>query len=315
MSAQIPNLEKFGLSKSLGFLSDERPLESFTNSYFAAWDDISGTLPQDIRSHEIGDKVRRLPILDGTKLVTELQYRRAYVALAFIIHGYTWAGSADGKPLGEIPPQLADPFLHVCDHLGLQPVLSYAGLCLWNWAAIGGSGSASGGFPDLGQMKSMATFTGTRGEDAFYHVPVLIEAEGGPLVSLLLNAVAAADDSNDAFVIKALNDSAETLVRMGAHLPKMYPVLDAQHFYHTIRPYFGAGVGNEDKGLPRGVVFQRSNGIEEEVKCIAGTAGQSAFFQFLDLVLGVEHKKPEDAKETFFQVRGLKDSAGFKSMD
>lgn len=303
MAATVPNLEKFGLSKTLGFLSDESPLQSFPNPYFAPWDQIASTLPDDIASHAISHKIHDLSILSTSKLVTELEFRRAYVVLAFTIHGYTWGASKDGTPVGEIPPQLAEPFLAVCDHLGLEPVLSYAGLCLWNWASPSDDGNTKGRFPDLAQMKSMASFTGTRGEDAFYHVPVLIEAEGGPLVSRLLNAVAAAEDSDSQFVIKALNDAADTFVRMGTHLPKMYSVLDADMFYHTLRPFFGAGSGNEDKGLPRGVVFQKTDGSQQEVKCIAGTAGQSSLFQFLDLVLGVEHKKPEHAKETFFQVR------------
>lgn len=306
MAAKVPNLEKFGLSKTLGFLSDDSPLQSFPNLYFAPWDEIASTLPDDITSHDIKRKIRDLPILSSSKLITELEFRRAYVVLAFIIHGYIWGASEDGKPVAEIPPQLAEPFLTVCNHLGLEPVLSYAGLCLWNWAAVNDERNMEGGFPDLVQMKSTASFTGSRGEDAFYHVPVLTEAEGGPLVSLLLNAVAAAEDSNVEFVIKALNDAADTFIRMGSHLPKMYAVLDADMFYHTLRPFFGAGSGNEDKGLPRGVVFQRSDGSEQEVNCIAGTAGQSSLFQFVDLVLGVEHKKPEHAKETFFQVsKGL----------
>jgi indoleamine 2,3-dioxygenase len=303
MATAIPNLEKFGLSKTLGFLSDERPLKSFPNSYFAPWDQLVATLPEDTGSHEIGHKVRQLPILDSSKLTTELEYRRAYVVLAFIIHGYIWSGSADGKPLSEIPPSLSEPFLPVCEHLGLQPVLSYAGLCLWNWAARGDNDRAHAPPPGFVDMMSVASFTGTRGEDAFYYVPVMTEVEGGPMVSLLLHAVAAAQESDAALVANALNKTADMLGLMVNHLPNLTSVLDPDEFYHKLRPFFGAGSGNEDKGLPRGVVFRKSDGSELEVKCIAGTAGQSALFQFLDMVLGVEHKKPEGAKETFFQVQ------------
>ncbi|KAK2608485.1 Indoleamine 2,3-dioxygenase [Conoideocrella luteorostrata] len=302
MAAQVVNLGKFGLSKTLGFLSDERPLRSFSNPYFTPWDDINVELPELIASHAIYDKVQQLPLLSSSELSTELEFRRAYVVLAFTIHGYIWSGSKDGQPLDQVPPQLAEPFLAVCESIGLRPVLSYAGLCLWNWSTCNRADeSVQAGFPDLPQMQSISSFTGTRGEDAFYHVPVLNEAEGGPLVSLLLNAVAAPKAADAPFVTHALHDAADAFVRMGTHLPKLHSVLDADMFYHILRPFFSAGSGMEDKGLPRGVVFQMRDGSQHNVKYVGGSAGQSALFQFLDMVLGVEHQKPDNAKESFFE--------------
>ncbi|KAG8427504.1 hypothetical protein J3459_006681 [Metarhizium acridum] len=87
---------------------------------------------------------------------------------------------------------------------------------------------------------------------------------------------------------------------MEAHLPKLYSVLDANSFYHGLRPFFGAGSANEDTGLPRNRL-PKSDRSELRVKCIAVTTRQGALFQFLDLVLGVEHEKPKGAKEIFVQ--------------
>lgn len=146
------------------------------------------------------------------------------------------------------------------------------------------------------------------GETDFNLVPVLIEAEGGPLVRLLLDAVVAGaaggGDEVSKPVQRALEICAETIGRMRKHLAKLYSTLDADFFYHRLRPFLSGGKGMEAKGLPRGFVFQRRDGSEREVKCIGGSAAQSSLFQFLDLVLGVEHVSTGDGdSETLFRVR------------
>lgn len=88
----------------------------------------------------------------------------------------------------------------------------------------------------------MASSTGTRGEDAFCHVPVLVEAEGRPPVSMLLNAIAAAKDANPLFVIRALKLRPSSLInaRMSQHLKlldsthtvRRTPMLDHRHPGH-----------------------------------------------------------------------------------
>jgi len=64
-------------------------------------------------------------------------------------------------------------------------------------------------------------------------------------------------------------------------LMKLFPVLDAQMFFHELRPFLSGG--------EEGMVFQKSDGKEIKVKCVGGSAAQSSLFQFLDLVFGVEH--------------------------
>jgi len=65
---------------------------------------------------------------------------------------------------------------------------------------------------------------------------------------------------------------------------------------------YAGGKGAVDKGLPSGMVFQRSDGSEEAAQCIGGSAAQSSLFPFLDSVLGVKHDEPGDGKESVFQV-------------
>jgi indoleamine 2,3-dioxygenase len=224
------------------------------------------------------------------------------VLLGFLIHAYVWGGPKDNGPLETVPPQLAEPYIAVCERLGTEPVLSYAGLCLWNWEAKGGASSSPSAFYELEDLQPLGCFTGTTGEAAFHHVPVLIEAEGGPLIPLLLSAVAAIERNDADRITKALIESTETIERMKKHLPKLYTKLEADMFYHTLRPFLAGGKGMEDKGLPRGFVFQRRDGTEQQVRCIGGSAAQSSLFQFLDIVLGVQHEPTAGNKETLFEV-------------
>lgn len=298
LTTELPNLQDFGISQSRGFLSDESPLTAFADPYFHAWDLLATSLPSLVSTHAIRREIQTLPLLDASRLATDLEHQRAYVVLAFLIHAFVWTGDseAENKPEPVVPPQLAGPFLYVCEKVGLQPVLSYAGLCIWNWQVDDGVTSDGNGFLALEQLRAVGSFTGSRGEDAFYHVPVLVEAEGGPLIHLLLSAIQNGDSES---LISALVAAGVTLTRMTRHLPKLYPVLDADMFYNTLRPFLAGGKDLPPRG---GVVFQKSDGTEEVVACIGGSAAQSSLFQFLDVVLGTEHKAGPGVQRTLFEV-------------
>lgn len=298
------DLEKYGLSRSLGFLSDSTPPASFSDSRFSRWDELVNNLPELISSKSLRHEINDLPQLDVSELSTVADQRRAYVVLAFLVHGYVWMDLPHeiDQDAAIVPPQLAEPFLAICRRVGMEPVLSYAGLCLWNWSAHGATSPLASADFELEGLTSLGSFTGTRAEDAFYHVPVLVEAEGGPLVSLLADAVQSCEHNDVHLVTQALRQCAETISRMKSHLPKLYSTLEAGMFYHQLRPFLSGGKGMENKGLPRGFVFRRDDGSCQEVKCAGGSAAQSSLFQYLDLVLGVKHESSSDTAENLFQV-------------
>lgn len=305
MTTPPPNLEDYGLSDSFGFLSDSKPSTSFDDASFSAWDDLINSLHELISSKSLRSRVHNLPQLDVCKLASEADQRRAYVVLAFLVHAYVWMDLplAPSPGAAFIPPQLAEPFLGICEQVGMEPVLSYAGLCLWNWSTREESLTPDGKGLVLDNLKTLASFTGTRGEDAFYHVPVLIEADGGHLVSLLCGAIKHAQDGDLASVTQALRQTAHTIDRLRDHLPKLFSSLDADFFFHQLRPYLSGGKGMETSGLPRGFVFQKADGSSQEVRCVGGSAAQSSLFQFLDLILGVRHESSGNAGESLFEVR------------
>lgn len=300
---KLPNLEAFGISRTRGFLSDDRPLASFNNTYYAKWDALLARLPHLLSSHELANEIHGLPVLEIAMLSSEPDFRRAYVVLGFLIQGLVWGETRQGKAVENIPPQLSEPFLAVCQHLGMAPVLSYAGASLWNWTAAKHCPAGTDiTFHDLLQLRSLGSFTESFDERAFCLVPVLVEAEGGPLIQLLLRAVTACDRGNASFVIDALNRTADILVHMRDHLSKLFSMMDADRFYHEIRPFFRGSKNMERDGLPNGILFHNRDGSQLSVRCVGASAGQSALFQFLDIVLGIKHENTVYCQEAQFQV-------------
>jgi indoleamine 2,3-dioxygenase len=290
---ELPNPSDSGISPKVGFLSPHPPARSFKDSYYEPWDSIIPDLSSLIKSGELNKRIQKLPLLSIDRLHDEVEYRRAYVILAFLAHAHVWQNNE--APNENIPSQIAEPFLDVCQHLGMEPVVSYAGLCSWNWQIRNGGGM------ELENLDTIASFTGTRGEAAFYHVPVLVEYHGGHLIHLLIDAIRAASANERTTVLQAFKETSEAIVRMGDQFPKFHSTLDAKMFYHLHRPFMAGGRGMEEKGLPRGMVFQKRDGSEIAHKLVGGSASQSSLFPFLDYALGVHHV--ENAE--FFEVTRL----------
>lgn len=87
-------------------------------------------------------RILRLPVLSTgvmhlfpeteTQLsIPELQ--RAYVVLSFLAHGYLIGIAKHDEIISILPPQIAIPWFNVSHQLGVKPVISYAGVDLWNW--------------------------------------------------------------------------------------------------------------------------------------------------------------------------------------
>lgn len=93
MLPPVPNPSDFGITSDYGFLPPELPLEILPDTYYAKWENIIGNLHHLILSKRLQSVVDRLPILSVTHLQTDAEWRRAYVILVFILHGYVWGGN------------------------------------------------------------------------------------------------------------------------------------------------------------------------------------------------------------------------------
>ena len=85
------SLKKFGITRN-AFIPDQTPLPALTNSYYEPWELIVQHLASSIRDHTLKSQVDRLPVLSASYLTGEAEWRRAYVVLCFLAHGYIWGG-------------------------------------------------------------------------------------------------------------------------------------------------------------------------------------------------------------------------------
>lgn len=195
-----------------------------------------------------------------------------------------------------VPQPLSIPFLHVCKHLELPPVATYAGVCLWNFKRI----FCDEPIGSLDNLSTLVTFTGSLDESWFYLISVAIEARGAPLLPLMLNAIAAARVNNSKIVTECLYTLAERLDELGTLLQRMYENCDPHIFYHRIRPFLAGSKNMADAGLPNGVIYEDGSGRETYNQYGGGSNAQSSLIQFFDIVLGVEHRPTGDKRiETF----------------
>lgn len=93
MLAPIPVLEDYGVSPNHGFLPPELPLTSLPDPYYAKWESIVANLQGLLLTKRIRETVGGLSTLSTGYLRTENEWRRAYVVLVYILHGYIWGGN------------------------------------------------------------------------------------------------------------------------------------------------------------------------------------------------------------------------------
>ena len=247
----------------------------------------------DIEQKRLREVVDRLPVLSTDRLFGEPQWRRAYSVLSFITHAYIWGGY---KPAEWVPPPITVPYLETCEHLELPPVATFAGLVLWNWKPIFDAERVD----TLSNLDMIDTFTGSLDEKWFYLISVAIEAKGGPLVPLMLDAIEAASRNDRATVTHCLRTFAERLDDIGTTLTRMYDECDPHVFYHRIRPYLAGSKNMADAGLPNGVIFDNGGPMNKQryVQFAGGSNAQSSIIQFFDLVLGVQHHPTGQRKDS-----------------
>lgn len=93
MLPPVPALEDYGVSPDHGFLPSELPLTELPDPYYARWEAIVASLQGLLLTKRIRETVNRLPTLSTAYLRSESEWRRAYVVLVYILHGYVWGGN------------------------------------------------------------------------------------------------------------------------------------------------------------------------------------------------------------------------------
>ncbi|KJZ74890.1 hypothetical protein HIM_05799 [Hirsutella minnesotensis 3608] len=274
------SFQKYAITRN-GFLPVEEPLKMLSDSYYAPWEKVIQCLPGLLNAGRLRRDINGLPVLSTNKLRDEAEWRRAYVILTFLTHAYVWGGERAEEML---PPAISVPLLDASKHLEVPPVATYASLNLWNFS------SNTGDFADLDSLRSLHTFTGTKDEAWFYLVSVAIEAQGARIMTDMLNALNSIKTRDYDTITRALKSLSDNIDKIGALLERMYEHCDPVVFFYQIRPFLAGSKNMAAAGLPSGVFYDEGNGRGSWQPLRGGSNGQSSLIQFLDIVLGVEHK-------------------------
>lgn len=92
MIPPIPVLADYGISPDHGFLPPEPPLDIIPDPYYAKWEAIVSNLQALVLSKRLRQTIDNLPVLSTSYLHSDAEWRRAYVVLVFMLHGYVWGG-------------------------------------------------------------------------------------------------------------------------------------------------------------------------------------------------------------------------------
>jgi indoleamine 2,3-dioxygenase len=88
MAELLVSLESYDISPQLGFLPSLPSLEQLPNPYYEPWERATSNLPRLISERSLRQLVHGMPVLSTEFLVTEVEWRRAYVILAYISNGF-----------------------------------------------------------------------------------------------------------------------------------------------------------------------------------------------------------------------------------
>jgi indoleamine 2,3-dioxygenase len=92
MLPPVPVLSNYGIAPEYGFLPSELPLERLPDPYYHKWEAVVANLQALILSKRLRGVIDRLPVLSTVGLEHDSEWRRAYMLLAFMAHGYIWSG-------------------------------------------------------------------------------------------------------------------------------------------------------------------------------------------------------------------------------
>jgi indoleamine 2,3-dioxygenase len=73
-----------------GFLPGQLPLTLLPDPYYGPWESLVRNLSKIIKDKTVRLLVHELPVLSVSRLKTAPEWRRAYVILSFLAHGYIW---------------------------------------------------------------------------------------------------------------------------------------------------------------------------------------------------------------------------------
>ncbi len=272
--------ESYDISEKTGFLP-ERSNDIDLPPKFNPWKDIMDNYHDLVKSNEFCKRVEALPVLQTASLADDHLLKKAYSILTLLSHRYLIEGEGIGKKpttKNVLPRSLAIPWVEVSKSLGVNPVVTYASVVLYNYCLIDDEGPLT-----ADNIKMLHTFTGTRSEEWFYIGSVLVEIEAIEGLNAIEAAFIAIENGDIDGLTKLMIKIHESLEKMAAALKKMYDECDKTIFCDLIRHFFNGTIDETFFG-EGGVKFE---GVPEKHLFQGASAGQSSTLPTFDAFLGI----------------------------
>lgn len=277
-------LSDYDISPETGFLPTQAPAR--LTGCFSQWEGLLDNLPQLIKTKKLRDEVDALPELEfnDSTLKNEEEWRRAYVLLCYLSHGYVWMNGQAGL-VNSVPRKLAVPWVAVSDRIGLKPIITYASSVLYSFRLIDPVGPI-----DMHNLHTIQSFTGTKDENWFFMIHVCVEVAAGPGLDAMVRAFQHMAAEDHASIGESLKKVQSSIKCMDKEVSRMYDDCDPTVFFVRLRP-FVAGFKNLD-AFPEGIIYE---GVDPKRREYYGaSAGQSSSVYAFDMFLGTNHSGNED---------------------
>jgi len=206
-------LLKYDIDPTVGFLPKGDPLQRLPRDQYGIWEDLGDDLG-DLLCARLGqarDPLSNLPVISIEGLTTNAMMRRAHLLLCLFAHAYVWGGP---KPKDVIPAGISIPLCELSDKLNVPPVLTHAGIVLYNWRRLDANGAIC-----MENLTTLNEFFGSRDESWFYLITVEIEARGADAIVPMMVSIDAIQKG-----IKKIKDDATA--HSAAHKSEVVVELD-----------------------------------------------------------------------------------------
>ncbi|XP_072570492.1 indoleamine 2,3-dioxygenase 2-like [Paramormyrops kingsleyae] len=280
-------LKSFHVSSTMGFVLDNPKTD--LPEYYQPWMSIAMDLPHLIQTHQLWDRVHKMPLLSITHLEGHREQRLAHLALGFITMGYVWQ-EGEHQPVKTLPRQLAEPYCRVSEALDMPPILLYADCVLANWKLRDPAGPF-----EIGNMDTIFKFPGEESCRGFFLVSLLVEqaaCTGMEGIAMAMNSMLTQDNHGVHEGLLMVNKS---LLKMKEVFGLMRKHVEPDVFYGTLRIFFTGWMDNPT--LPEGLCYEGV--FTEPLQLRGGSAAQSSSIQCFDALLGV--KQMETSADSYLK--------------
>ncbi|KRX56873.1 Indoleamine 2,3-dioxygenase 1, partial [Trichinella sp. T9] len=270
----------------LGFVL-ENP-EEHLPSYYNSWNNTAANIRHLLAAGNVRSTLENLPLLDVSPLCSShRQLRLAHLQLATLVSGYIWCESEIGVPK-KVPRCLAVPYSQVSEKLGLQiGIAPHVTVALANYKQKCFYIFNNKPFIADDHQLLYFNFFDDDTNHWFFLATVEVEVEFSNALPAFFHLAKAIRDKDVSLLTEGLKNLATAIHRMHAKMRRLKERVDANEFYHKLRPFLSGTTGPAFQAF--GGIILEGVANDQPMKLVGGSAAQSCAIQCLDTCLGVQH--------------------------